>query len=371
MPCSFRLGSYLISFGKVSLVLYSGKVSSYSLILCKKPNTQITKTIIKTDTVNIFAAVTIYVIVMIVYKGIKRIYCLGEIQMKKWMLALTLAGSVFALGACNQTGSSKVVESKAGNVTQQELYDSMKEKIGTQALQQLVYEKVLSKKYPVTAKELDAKVADLKAQLGTNFEATLAQYGYKDEADLKKTMKIGIMQEKAAAKDIKVTDKELKAYYDKLKPEIKVRHILVADEKTATEVKQKLDAGEKFEALAKTYSTDTATAQTGGELGLINTANEAKYDPDFVTGAYALKLNEISGPVKSSFGYHIIQVTDIKAKASFDKMKKEVKDQVVSSKITTDTINKAMQRELKAVNAKVNDKDLKNALNSQTTAAHQ
>lgn len=291
--------------------------------------------------------------------------------MKKWILALTLAGSVIALGACNQTGSETVAESKSGNVTQQQLYDAMKDKIGTQALQQLVYEKVLSKKYPVTDKELNAKVADLKKQLGTTFDAALAQYGYKNEADLKKTMKIGMMQEKAALKDVKITDKELKDYYDKLKPEIKVRHILVADEKTATEVKQKLAAGEKFEDVAKKYSTDTGTAQNGGDVGVINTDNASQFDPAFVAGAQALKLNEISAPVKSSFGYHIIQVTDIKAKKPFDQMKKEVEDQVKSSKLTTDAINKAMQREMKAADVKVSDKDLKAALDPQTTPAHQ
>ena len=57
-------------------------------------------------------------------------------------------------------------------------------------------------------------------------------------------------------KGIKVTEKELKEYYDNYKPEIKARHILVADEKTAIEVKQKLDAGEKFEDVSNTYSTD-------------------------------------------------------------------------------------------------------------------
>lgn len=94
--------------------------------------------------------------------------------MKKWMLALTLAGGVLALSACNQSGSDTVAESKAGNITKEELYESMKDKIGSQALQQLVYEKVLSEKYEITDKELDAKVAELKTQLGENFEAALA-----------------------------------------------------------------------------------------------------------------------------------------------------------------------------------------------------
>ncbi|WP_462408906.1 peptidylprolyl isomerase [Neobacillus sp. Marseille-QA0830] len=288
--------------------------------------------------------------------------------MKKWIIALTLTGTMLTLGACN-AGSDKVAESKAGDVTQEELYNMMKDKIGDQALQQLVYEKVLSKKYKVTDAELNKKIDDLKTQLGDNFETTLSQYGYKDESDLKKTMKIGMLQEKAAMKNVKVTDKELKEYYDNYKPEITVRHILVADEAKANEVKQKLDAGGKFEDLAKEYSTDTGTKDNGGDLGTINNQNYSSYDQDFINGAYALKKGEISGPVKSSFGYHIIQVTDRKEKESYDKMKDDLEYELKSSKITSDDINKAMQKELKDADVKVDDKDLKDALDLSTSTS--
>lgn len=285
--------------------------------------------------------------------------------MKKWMLALTLAGGVIALTACNQGGET-VAESKAGNVTQEELYESMKDKIGAQALQQLVYEKVLSEKYEVTDKELDAKVAELKEQLGENFEAALAQYGYKDEEDFKKTMKLGMMQEKAAMKSIKVTDKELKEYYENYKPQIKARHILVADEATAKEVKTKLDAGEKFEDVSNQYSTDEAAKANGGDLGWFGTG---AMDPDFEAAAYALKVDEISAPVKSSFGYHIIQLTDKKEKKSYDEMKDELEKELKSSKLTNEKINEVMQKELEDANVKVSDKDLKDALNPEASAA--
>ncbi|MGG1677310.1 peptidylprolyl isomerase [Neobacillus sp. NRS-1170] len=286
--------------------------------------------------------------------------------MKKWILALSLASGVLALSACNQSGSDTVAESKVGNVTQEDLYNTMKAKYGEQALQQLVYEKVLSKKYKVTDKELNDKIDQLKSDLGANFQTTLAQYGYKSEDDLKKTMKLGMLQEKAALKDVKATEKEMKDYYDNYKPEIKARHILVADEKTANEVKKKLDGGAKFEDVAKEYSTDTASAQNGGDLGWFGAG---KMDPDFEKAAYALKVNEISAPVKTQFGYHIIQVTDKKEKKSYADMKKEIEYQVKSSKLTSEEINKAMERELKAANVKINDKDLKDALKPQTSAA--
>ncbi|MEY2191678.1 foldase protein PrsA [Bacillus sp. OV166] len=286
--------------------------------------------------------------------------------MKKWLLALSLAGGVLALTACNQSGSDTVAESKVGNVTQEELYNTMKDKYGDQALQQLVYEKVLSKKYKVTDKELNAKIDQLKTDLGANFESTLAQYGYKSEDDLKKTMKLGMMQEKAAMKGVKVTEKELKDYYATYQPEIKARHILVADEKTANEVKKKLDGGAKFEDMAKQYSTDEGSKANGGDLGWFGTG---KMDPDFEKAAYALKVNEISAPVKSQFGYHIIQLTDKKEKKPYAEMKDEIETQVKSSKLTTEEINKAMERELKAADVKVSDKDLKDALKPQTGAA--
>ncbi|NRD78357.1 peptidylprolyl isomerase [Bacillus sp. BRMEA1] len=291
--------------------------------------------------------------------------------MKKWILAFTLAGGVLALGACSQngTGSAAVAESKAGNVTQEELYNAMKDKVGVQALQQLIYEKVLSKKYTVTDKELNAKINDLKQQLGSNFSAALAQYGYKSENDLKKTMKIGMLEEKAAMKDVKVTDKELQDYYNNYKSEIKVRHILVKDLKTANDVKKQLDAGAKFEDIAKKYSQDTGSASNGGDIGWINNQNASQFDPDFVKGAYALKVNQISAPVKSQFGYHIIEVTQIKPKQSFDKMKSQIEYNVKSSKLTNDIINKAMQRELKDAGVKIDDKALKDALNPLSTSS--
>jgi foldase protein PrsA len=290
---------------------------------------------------------------------------LGAVNMKKWILSLTLAAGVIGLTACNSSNSSDViVKSDAGNITKDELYQAMKDQYGQQALQELLYTKVLSKKYEVSDKELDKKVQEIKDQAGANFQMLLAQNGLKDEKELKELLKPQLLIEKAGIKDIKVTDKELQEYYDKLKPEIKARHILVADEAKAKEVKSKLDSGAKFEDVAKEYSTDPGSKDNGGDLGWFGAGAMV---PEFENAAYALKVNEISGPVQTQNGWHIIQVTDKKEKKPFKEMKDEIEYQVKVSKLDSATVQKVIDKELKEANVKIEDKDLEGAITHGTT----
>lgn len=76
-------------------------------------------------------------------------------------------------------------------------------------------------------------------------------------------------------------------------------------------MKQRLDNGEDFAALAKELSTDTATAEKGGDLGELNPDQLVR---EFTVAAYKLKENEISDPVKTDYGYHIIQATKVTEK---------------------------------------------------------
>ena len=105
--------------------------------------------------------------------------------------------------------------------------------------------------------------------------------------------------------------------------EVRAAHILVEDEATAKEIKQKLDEGGDFAALAAEYGTD-GTASRGGDLGWFV---REQMVPEFADAAFALEPGTISDPVKSPFGWHIIK--------SFEKRQQpkpeleEVRDQIV------------------------------------------
>ncbi|MEG7965693.1 MULTISPECIES: peptidylprolyl isomerase PrsA [Bacillus cereus group] len=271
--------------------------------------------------------------------------------MKKAMLALA-ATSVIALSACGTSSSDKIVTSKAGDITKDEFYEQMKTQAGKQVLNNMVMEKVLIKNYKVEDKEVDKKYDEMKKQYGDQFDTLLKQQGIKEET-LKTGVRAQLAQEKAIEKTI--TDKELK---DNYKPEIKASHILVKDEATAKKVKEELGQGKSFEELAKQYSEDTGSKEKGGDLGFFGAGKMVK---EFEDAAYKLKKDEVSEPVKSQFGYHIIKVTDIKEpEKSFEQSKADIKKELVAKKSQDgEFMNDLMMKEIKKADVKVDDKDLK------------
>lgn len=133
-----------------------------------------------------------------------------------------------------------------------------------------------------------------------------------------------------------VSDEDAKKYYeankDKFKDaeKIKVSHILVETEAEANDVLAKLNGGADFAALAKEKST-CPSKEKGGELGLISKGQTV---PEFENAAFALQAGQVSGIVKSQFGYHIIKVTEKQPEKvlSYDEVKDQLKQMLLADK---------------------------------------
>lgn len=150
---------------------------------------------------------------------------------------------------------------------------------------------------------------------------------------------------------VTATEAEIKQYYDDQKEQFgigeerRARHILIASDKTkdpsgekaqtrANELHERIKKGESFEELAKKNSEDPGSAKSGGDLGYFG---RGQMDKEFEAAAYALKKGEFSAPVKSSFGYHIIKVEDIRAPTQkpYSEVRAEIENLVKQKKAET------------------------------------
>jgi peptidyl-prolyl cis-trans isomerase C len=114
-----------------------------------------------------------------------------------------------------------------------------------------------------------------------------------------------------------------------MKPEEEVhaRHILVETEDEAKAVKEELDKGGDFAALAKSKSKDPGAAAEGGDLGFFS---KDQMVPEFAEAAFKLDKGQTSDPVKSSFGWHIIRIEEKRTKPlpEFDQVKPQLETYV-------------------------------------------
>lgn len=137
---------------------------------------------------------------------------------------------------------------------------------------------------------------------------------------------------------LKPSEAEAKSYYDQHKSDfvggerIKVAHILVKDKALADKVSAQLKKGADFGQLAREFSIDTGSGKMGGEMDYFNKGDMV---PEFEKGAFALtNPGQVSEPVKTAFGYHIIKLIDKKTagEKSFEEAKADVERVVEKNK---------------------------------------
>ncbi|HET6465186.1 MAG TPA: peptidylprolyl isomerase [Nitrospiria bacterium] len=120
----------------------------------------------------------------------------------------------------------------------------------------------------------------------------------------------------------------LKSYYDAHRNdfrEVRASHILVEKEEAAKDLKQQLNAGADFAELARKFSKDGRSGPAGGDLGYFT---KARMIPEIANAAFILPVNAVSEPVKSSYGYHLIKVTDAREAKRFEELPTPVLEDV-------------------------------------------
>ncbi|GGN60012.1 peptidylprolyl isomerase [Oceanobacillus indicireducens] len=255
--------------------------------------------------------------------------------MKKYFFGLILC--IAMLTACQQEETQGVViETSYGDITEEVLNEALQERYGKQVLEELVMIQVLGEKYDVSEEQVTDELEKLKENYGIQFDQMIQQQGFADEEAFKDVIYLGLLQEEAALDEVVITDEQLEEAYEQKTKEISAQHILVQNKDIAEEVLEQIEQGADFAELAKEYSEDAMTAEEGGELGYFSAGTMV---PPFENVAFSLEKGDISDPVQTTYGYHIIKVNDIQKKdqeiGTFDEVKEELRDEILKNSIST------------------------------------
>lgn len=259
------------------------------------------------------------------------------------ILAVVLVALI--IGAVYLTQRSETVATvDKEKITQEQLNEELNKQYGASVLNMMISNKVVDleadkAKVKVTDKEIQAELDKMVEQYGgqETFNMLLAQNGVTEDV-FKEQIEQNLKVTKILEPSIEITDDEIKTYFEDNKasldtPEqVEASHILVEDEDTAKEVKKKLDEGGDFAKLAEEYSTDTQTKDNGGELGYFSSGQMVEA---FDKAAFSMKVDEISDPVKTDYGYHIIKVTGKKEakEATLEDSKAKIKEDLLATKV--------------------------------------
>jgi parvulin-like peptidyl-prolyl isomerase len=187
----------------------------------------------------------------------------------------------------------------------------------------------------VTDEEVSEQLDDIKSEFASEsaFEEALKEQGL-TLVQLKQLIADRTLEQKLRAEvtaDLAPDDAEIESYYEdniNLFSETEAQHILVKKESLAEDISDQLQAASAtelpglFKELAQRYSTDKSNKASAGKLGFFGPGD---FVPEFEEGANELEVGEISGPVKTEFGFHVIWVTDRRSQPL-----EEVRDQVIA-----------------------------------------
>jgi parvulin-like peptidyl-prolyl isomerase len=215
--------------------------------------------------------------------------------------------------------------------------------------QRLIMQEARRRRLVATDQEVEAQLAEVVKRFPGKaaFEQAL-QRNHLTLVGLRELLRLQLTQRRVAdaVVQVTVTDDEVRRQFDGNRhlydrpARIRVSHILVRIADKSQEavaqakikvVQARLADGGKFEDLARQYSDDPGSAAQGGDLGYVSKGTLVK---EFEDAAWALKPGQISGPVRTQYGLHLIKVADVKPAepADFAKVKEQIREELLASK---------------------------------------
>lgn len=247
---------------------------------------------------------------------------------------------------------------------------ALKRQVEQQILSQEIRRAVLQPKaeefgIEVTEEDVQERMDEIKQDFPTEdaFEEALKEQGLTLD-QLTELVEDNILEERLreeVTKETRPTDEELTAYYEENVTdftETAAQHILVDDKALAARIADQLQAakdesalGRLFDQLAKKHSTDQSNAAQGGDLGYFKPGD---FVPEFEKAADTLEIGEVSDPVKTEFGFHVIWVTDRRV-APFEDVQEEI-EQELGQGAADEAWNEYVREAYEEADVKVNPK---------------
>jgi len=251
------------------------------------------------------------------------------------------------IGSVYATQNNIVAKVNGVAISETELQEYLLQQGGSAALDTLIQQSIIKQEsekqnIQVSETDIDTKLATVKATFDSEeaFNEALETNGMTLD-ELRQNILTNIQIMRLLEAKTPITEEEIQQYFETNKDslgvaeEVKASHILVATEELANEVKAKIAAGEDFAELAKQYSTDESTKELGGDLGFFAKGEMAQ---EFEDVAFSLEVGQVSAPVKTEYGYHIIKIEDKKeAKvATLEESKAKIKEVLLDQKLETE-----------------------------------
>jgi parvulin-like peptidyl-prolyl isomerase len=216
---------------------------------------------------------------------------------------------------------------------------AFEQQVQAQILSQLIQSRLLRQGaaelgVEVTDADVEEQRAAIVEQVGGEeaFEEIIEQNNLSEEEvdDQLRDLAYQEQVQEALTEDVEVTDEEVAAFYEenadtRYGEVASARHILVESEEEAEEALERVEEGEEFASVAEDMSTDTASAEQGGDLGEFT---RDRMVPEFADAVFEAEPGELVGPVETQFGYHVIEVTERSDGPTLDEASDDIREEL-------------------------------------------